>query len=276
MTTMSREYGAPGRTVIVLHGGPGAPGSAAALARGLADEFRVLEPFQRRAGGAPLTVARHVEDLRALVAECGDPRPALVGHSWGAMLALAYAAAHPGTLSSLALVGCGTFDLASRAEFRARLEARMDADFKRRLAALDQAIPDPDARLAAKGALLGALYDVDPLEADGDSIPADAQGGEETWQDMLRLQAEGIYPAAFAAIDAPALMLHGDDDPHPGRMIHASLRQWMPQIEYLGWARCGHSPWLERGAREEFFRALKAWLWRGFGGETRGGDRPRG
>lgn len=256
---MLRSHGASSRVVIVLHGGPGAPGSAASLARGLEDEFRALEPFQRRADEAPMTVARHVEDLVAVVAHCGDPRPALVGHSWGAMLALAYAAAHPGTLASLALVGCGTFDLAARAQFRGRLDARMDADFRRQLAALDE-ITDPDARLSAKGALLESIYDVDALPDDADSLPADARGGAETWQDMLRLQAAGVYPAAFAAIDAPALMLHGDDDPHPGWMIHASLQAWMPHLEYVSWARCGHSPWRERGAREDFYRTLKAWL----------------
>ncbi|MEO6060999.1 MAG: alpha/beta hydrolase [Thermoflexales bacterium] len=256
---MLRTHGASGRAVIVLHGGPGAPGSAASLARGLSDEFRALESFQRRAGGAPLTVARHIEDLRAVVADCGDPRPALVGHSWGAMLALAYAAAHPGTLASLALVGCGTFDLASRAEFRARLDARMDAAYRQRLAVLDE-ITDPDERLSAKGVLLGSVYDVDTLPDDPNPSPADARGGAETWQDMLRLQQAGVYPAGFAAIDVPAIMLHGDDDPHPGEMIQASLQAWIPGLEYVSWPRCGHSPWLERGAREGFYRTLKAWL----------------
>jgi pimeloyl-ACP methyl ester carboxylesterase len=69
-----------------------------------------------------------------------------------------------------------------------------------------------------------------------------------------------VYPSAFAAIDAPALMLHGDDDPHPGRMIHTCLQKWMPGLAYVSWPRCGHSPWRERGAREDFYRTLKAWL----------------
>ena len=36
---------------------------------------------------------------------------------------------------------------------------------------------------------------------------------------MLRLQTEGIYPASFAAIKVPVLMVHGTFDPHPGRLI---------------------------------------------------------
>ena len=54
-----RRYGDAGSTVIVLHGGPGAAGSAEPLAQGLADGFRVIEPWQRGSGGRePLTVAR--------------------------------------------------------------------------------------------------------------------------------------------------------------------------------------------------------------------------
>ena len=51
-----RRYGAGGRTVVVLHGGPGAPGSASGLGHALAPHFRVLEPLQRRSGLVPLTV----------------------------------------------------------------------------------------------------------------------------------------------------------------------------------------------------------------------------
>jgi hypothetical protein len=40
-----RTYDNSGPIVAVLHGGPGAPGSIAPAARGLADSFHVLEPF---------------------------------------------------------------------------------------------------------------------------------------------------------------------------------------------------------------------------------------
>ncbi|HTX49979.1 MAG TPA: hypothetical protein VME40_11385, partial [Caulobacteraceae bacterium] len=76
----------------------------------------------------------------------------------------------------------------------------------------------------------------------------------------IRLQTEGVYPAAFAAITAPVLMLHGAYDPHPGRMIRDSLTPYLPGLEYREWDACGHSPWLESQVREEFFAVLKAWL----------------
>ncbi|MBN2310749.1 MAG: alpha/beta hydrolase [Candidatus Hydrogenedentes bacterium] len=256
-----RSYGTAGPWAVVLHGGPAAPGYMAPVARRLAASFRVLEPFQRGSGGEPLTVARHVADLHGIVTECcGGTRPAIVGHSWGAMLALAYGAAHPDAVQALALVGCGTFDLAARARMRATLDERMDERVRRRLERLDEAIADPDERLRAMGSLIQRVDSYDLLPAADELAPCDARAHHETWDDMIRLQSEGVYPAAFAAIRAPVIMFHGAYDPHPGALIRAGLEPLLPQLEYRQWERCGHYPWRERAVHAEFLDALAAWL----------------
>ena len=257
----TREYGSAGPVVVLLHGGPGAAGYLAPVARELAGSFRVLEPFQRGSGGGPLSVARHVQDLHELIqSRCATEPPAVVGHSWGAMLALAYAAAHPRSAACLVVVGCGTFDLAARQRFRALLEERTDSALRHRLEGLFQEITDPDECLRTRADLLLPIYSCELIEARVEVEVCDARAHKETWEDMLRLQAEGVYPAAFAAIDVPVLMLHGAADPHPGRMIRASLAPHLPQLEYREWHRCGHYPWLEKAVRDEFFSALRGWL----------------
>jgi pimeloyl-ACP methyl ester carboxylesterase len=269
MPLRTRTYGACGPPVFVLHGGPGAPGYMAPVARGIADAFRVIEPFQRGSGGARLTVERHVEDLHELVMSLGaGTRPALVGSSWGAMLALAWAAVHPGDAGPLVLVGCGTFDKAARARMQEILEERKNDDLRRRLRRLPRDFPDPDQRLAASARLIQPLYTYEGIPGDPGPEVCDAAANLETWGDMLRLQAEGVYPAAFAAIDAPVLMLHGAFDPHPGQMIRAGLEPYLPQLECREWERCGHYPWLERWAREEFFAVLREWLGAHLGGQA--------
>jgi pimeloyl-ACP methyl ester carboxylesterase len=257
----TRSHGSHGPQVIVLHGGPGAPGSAAPLARGLADSFHVLEPLQRSSGGEPLTVARHIADLKELVdSRCHGLRPALVGHSWGAMLALAYAAGHPGHAGPMVLIGCGTFDPAARERLRAAREARTDDETRQRLENLPAEHPDTDQRLQALGELIRELDAYELITEGREPERCDARAHLETWEDMLRLQAAGVYPAAFAAIGVPVLMLHGAQDPHPGRVIHAGLKAFMPHIEYRELNRCGHYPWLEKWARERFFHVLHRWL----------------
>jgi pimeloyl-ACP methyl ester carboxylesterase len=256
-----REYGRSGPLVIVVHGGPGAPGSAASLARELAIGFRVLEPLQRGSGPEPLTVARHVADLQELVASLPE-RPVLLGHSWGAMLVLAHAAAHPDHVGPLVLVGCGTFDRAARERMYEIREQRMDDAMKARLRQLDDQPGDADRRLRAKAELMQALESCElatgPLEAE--DWDCDARANHETWEDMLHLQREGVYPRAFTAIRSPVLMAHGAQDTHPGPMIRVSLERHIPQLEYREWPRCGHYPWLETAAREDFLATVSEWI----------------
>ena len=256
-----RSYGRSGPVVVLLHGGPGGPGLMQ-LARGLEDTFHVIEPFQRGSGGVPLSVELHVADLDEFLAtHCRDQRPALVGHSWGAMLALAYAAAHPDTASSLVLVSCGTFDAAARSRYQDLRTERMDTDLRRRLATLADEIPDVSERLKTRHELTMHTESVDLIEPEaGGGGEFDGVANRQTWDDMVRLQENGTYPAAFAAIQVPVRMLHGSFDPHPGAMIRDSLEPYIPQLEYREWERCGHIPWLERAAHREFFRVLHEWL----------------
>jgi pimeloyl-ACP methyl ester carboxylesterase len=250
--------------VVVLHGGPAAAGEVAPIARELADSYRVLEPWQRGSGGDPLTVAWHVRDLHNVVtAFCGRWNPVLVGHSWGAMLALVYAASHPDWVKALVLVGCGTFDERAREKLHATLRERTDADLQRELDALDAMPIRSEEKLRRRYELTRKLYDYDaedpePLE----SGPLDVRAHIETWNDMLRLQAQGIYPSGLYTYSGHVLMLHGAHDPHPGPLIRDGLMPVQPLIQYHELARCGHCPWRERGAREEFFSVLRDFLHR--------------
>lgn len=261
-TIRTHVHGTAGPEVVVLHGGPGARGSARDLCKELASSFRVFEPWQRRRGPEPLTVARHVEDLHAVIRARCDPEtpPVIVGESWGAMLALAYAATHPGSVAAIALVGCGTFDRPARERMHEVLHERMSDDLRVALVRARD-IPDPDIRLAETHALLEPLYGHDPgPRRTSDPLDLDARGHEEAWEDMIRLQEDGTYPAAFSRISCPVRMFHGEDDPHPGSATRDTLREAIPGLEYRSWPRCGHAPWRERGVREAFLDDLRGWL----------------
>jgi pimeloyl-ACP methyl ester carboxylesterase len=262
-----RRYGSRGPTLVVLHGGPGAPGSAAGLARAFALDFEVLEPLQRRSGAAPLTVSRHVEDLRAVV-----PRPAaLIGTSWGAMLGLSFAARYPRDVSALVLVGCGTYDEHSRSLYRRSLEQLLGEAGRRHIAELKSQLTT-ESNAARRDAVLEALgaaymraesYELlDESSDPADNLPADEIGHRETWDDALRLLHEGIEPDAFRAVAARVFMIHGVVDPHPGAATRDLLRRFIPQLEYLELEGCGHEPWRERHARRRFVESVREWLLR--------------
>jgi len=174
------------------------------------------------------------------------------------MLALAYAAAHPSSTGPLILVGCGTFDPAARAELQRTIAIRMNDEISARLKCADQL--DRDERLRASVEVMMPIYSYDLLATPHEEDKIDARAHYETWDDMARLQAEGTYPAAFAAIKVPILMVYGTFDPHPGSLIMEGLRPYLPQIAYRDLERCGHYPWLERTAADKFFSLLREYL----------------
>jgi len=231
-----------------------------AVASRLADRYHVIEPFQRSSGDAPLTVAQHVEDLHELICLLSvDSPPVLLGSSWGAMLALAYAAKHPNSTGPLILVGCGTFDLRARARMQETIAHRISTDVRKRLERAEQ-LTSADERLKAFAEAIGPIYSYRSLSSLPGNENVDAKAQRETWDDMVRLQMEGIYPAAFANIRVPVLMVHGDYDPHPGRLIRDSLRPYVSQLEYRELKHCGHYPWQETHAAETFFSLIFEWL----------------
>ena len=259
-----RSYGDRGPYVVLLHGGPGAAGQMGTVGRRLGGRFRVVEPLERASGEVPLTVARHVADLDEVLRGPLKEGPVrLVGFSWGAMLALTYAARHPSDVERLLLIACGTFDPGSREAYEAAMRERMDADQQRRF-------EDLTARLAAEtdrqrrnelfaefGSLCTRIQAFDPLPSESeDEIFYDEGGFRETWSDAVSLQQQGIQPAEFAGIQAPVTMIHGDADPHPGRLVFESLAPLVRDIQYRELSRCGHTPWIERHAREAFYELL--------------------
>lgn len=259
-----RHYGDSGQVVLVLHGGPAAVGDVAPIAKGISGSFHAVEPWQRGSGAETLTVARHIADLDAIVTDLGGDSPvAIVGHSWGAMLALCYAAAHPSRAGPIVLVGCGTFDQSSRRRMQATIEERMDDDVRDLIRQLSIGPAGPAEQFIQTFRLTRHIFDYDPIGAYAEkeeSEPFDLKAHDETWNDMRKLQDEGTYPKAFAAVESPVLMMHGHYDPHPGTMIRDSLLPYLHKLEYHEYERCGHSPWIEKSAREPFFSDVCEWL----------------
>src|SRR4051794_26233206 len=104
--TRSGDGGAP---LVLCHGGPGLWDMFTDVAELLADVTPVVRWDQRGCGrsercAGPWTSERFVADLDAVRRHFGLGRMALLGHSWGAQLALSYALAHPERVSALVYV----------------------------------------------------------------------------------------------------------------------------------------------------------------------------
>jgi len=248
-----RSYGNKGPYVVLLHGGPGAPGEMAPVGRFLSDRFRVLEPLQRLSGDVQLTVDRHVQDLHDVLRCPLRKGPvSLVGFSWGAMLALTYAARYPDDIERLILIGCGTFDRRSREVYQNSMEKRMDANDRHsidNLVVMLASEEDPVRRnglFAQFGNIYTHIQSCNPLPVGSEVLVYDEAGFRQTWNDVLSVQDKGVQPAEFEKINARVTMIHGDSDPHPGKLIYESLEPFIRDLRYREIQRCGHIPWIER------------------------------
>ncbi len=100
-----RRYGKAPFGVAVIHGGPGAAGEMALMARELSKQWGVLEPLQ-----TANSVKGQVEELKTILTESADVPVTLIGFSWGAWLSFIVTASYPSLVSKLILIGSGPFE----------------------------------------------------------------------------------------------------------------------------------------------------------------------
>jgi len=100
-----RKYGNPPINITLIHGGPGAAGGMAPVAIELSEKSGILEPFQ-----AELSIEGQIQELFLVLDKEGAPPVILIGHSWGAWLALIFASRFPNIIKKLILIGSGPFD----------------------------------------------------------------------------------------------------------------------------------------------------------------------
>ena len=138
-----REVGR-GAPVIVLHGGPDFDHEYLLpdMDR-LADAFRLVYYDQRGRGrsfsGRPadeVDLAGEIDDLDAIRASFGFERVAVLGHSWGALLAMEYATRRPDRVSHLILMNSAPASHAGVLAFREDLQRRRAPEQSERMSAL--------------------------------------------------------------------------------------------------------------------------------------------
>jgi proline iminopeptidase len=117
----------PAGTIVTLHGGPGGTHDYLLCFADMADAgYRVLFYDQLGCGrsehpkdDAEYTVDRDVEDLEEFCRVLGIDRMHLLGSSYGGMLAIAYALAHPARLRTLTIAsGLASVPLTVREMYR--------------------------------------------------------------------------------------------------------------------------------------------------------------
>ena len=252
-----RLYGAPPYTVAVIHGGPGAPGTMAPVARELAPSWGVVEPLQ-----TAKSLEGQVLELHDALLKHADPPVVLIGSSWGAMLSFIVTARFPEIVRKLILIGSGVFEAKYATGIDAERFARLDADERRQVDQLiaqlnDPLVTDKSPAFAGLGHLFTKTDAYDPMTLDTEAIDVQFDVYQPVWSEAAAYRASGEFLALGSRIQCPVVAIHGDYDPHPIEGIREPLSRVLSDFRFVLLKECGHLPWIERRARDPFFRILK-------------------
>ncbi|HEX6681690.1 MAG TPA: alpha/beta hydrolase [Candidatus Limnocylindrales bacterium] len=257
-----------GPPLVFCHGGPGLWDYFEGVAAMFGDVARTVRWDQRGCGRSewrrgPFTVARLVADLDAVRRHYDAPRINLLGHSWGAMLALRYSLEHPDRVGRLVYVSGTGIDPEDtwRPEFHRALP-KGDVRLKE-LAGRDRT-PAEDRELAI---LRWSADFVDPgtarQHAERLGTPWFGIGNE--CADAINAEVRGYLrdndvPAICRGLSVPTLIVDGDRDLRP-RWAVDSLERALPDARRVTLAGAGHIPWAEDpdGFRRAVLPYVTAW-----------------
>lgn len=274
-----RVWGSAGDTVVVLHGGAGLDSGYLAPDLEPLSESHVLIFYDQRGAGrstlvsdaASLHIDRHVADVDAVRRHFGIERVALLGHSWGSLLASRYARVHPDRVSRLVIHSPAPLRRSPYWDGLVPHVTRwMDAETRAELDERNAARRDPgkDPRAACRGfwELFFPGYFYDPLDratlersradfctAQDAALRNGLVAGPLTWESI----GEWDWREDFREVRAPVLVITGTRDIFP----EEAMREWaeaFPESRLVLLERAGHYPHVERP--EAFFSIVRAFL----------------
>ncbi len=250
-------FGNPPYQIILVHGGPGAAGSMASLAGLLYPEFNSYAPWQTAD-----SVEGQIEELHQQINQYGKLPVILIGHSWGAWLGWLYAARYPQEVKQLILIAPGVFEesyvknlmptrLGRLTQQERNLFEHLMKDFN------DPDFPEKDSLMAEFGKLMRKADAFDELALPVYPVHIRYEIYRKVWQEASELRKSGELLQMGRLVQCPVIVFHGLYDSTPLEGIHEPLNEVIANLTIFPLEQCGHYPWAEKYARDEFLTLLK-------------------
>lgn len=236
-----REAGA-GEGVVCIHSNASTSVQWRALMERLAPRFRVFAPDSLGAGKSPawpvdrpVCLSDEVALLEPVFGLAGSPL-SLVGHSYGAAVALIAALAHPRAVRALVLYEPTLFSLLDQ-----------QAPGQSAASGIRQVVDDAAAAIDAARPAAAAKRFIDYWMGEGswDAMPQSRQTVVAASMSNVRGWGQALFGdrtplEAFRAIDVPVLYMVGARSPPPTRGVAGLLGGILPRVTVIEFAELGH------------------------------------
>lgn len=251
-----RKYGKEPFNIAVVHGGPGALGEMAPVAKELSKIYGVLEPLQTK-----ISIDGQIQELKDVLETYGCFPLTLIGHSWGAWLVYIFAAKYPKFVNKLILISSGPFEDKYVSLMEETRFNRFNDEEKNRINDLikclnDSKIDDKRGIWSEFGSLMSKVDNYSPIHVENDYVQSDVSFGNVINEAMI-LRKNGQLLDLGHKIKCPVAAIHGDYDPHPYLGVQDPLSKVLQTFQLFILEKCGHNPWCELYAKDEFYRILK-------------------
>ena len=263
-----------GAPLFVLHGSGGSHRYFLPSMEALSDEYQLFFYDQRGTGlsdGHPdlaaNTIDQFVEDLEALRVAFGFEKISLMGHSWGAIITLAYAVKYQAHLDHLILVDSIPVNDKFLIGFSEMLQQRIQHLSADEQLKLTTTCNRPRAELSPKeidecNQLDAQLRFYDPIKAssadwviDENTLKNSATVHALLTSSFDRMQVD--MDTQLPTVLVPTLIIHGDFDPIPLKSSEY-LHEQIPKSQIVIITEAGHFPFIEQP--EQFVTALRTFL----------------
>jgi pimeloyl-ACP methyl ester carboxylesterase len=256
-----RLHGLAPYGAVAVHGGRGAPGSAYTLAKGLAAIVGTIEPFQTER-----TIDGQVDELAAQIRNITSDAVFVLGHSWGAWIVLLLTHRYPKLIQKAFLIGSGVIS----SKYINRIAERRIAAFAEEEAKeyhrIDEMLEmgtsmNPDGILRKLGELTekSDSYCVEGIPENKESlIHIDGSQYLSVWNEGAKLRREGYFEQIASQLNRPIRVIHGAKDPSPIEGVVKPLQGRISDLKWYELPRCGHYPWKEKYARDQFWEIVRS------------------
>jgi proline iminopeptidase len=265
-----------GVPLLLLHGGPGADHSDFLPAlRPLARRCRLVLIDERGSGRSErledpkeYTLNRMVRDIERVRQQLGLRQLVVLGHSFGGILAQAYAVAHPKRILGLVLAGTGSSARCIDRDFR-NIRKRLPARLRTRLARQEKigifqsdGAYEKSYAAASAAALAPYMYVKAPAPRFQDAPALGMEVLREMWVRRSDFRIDGNlkgfdFTRSLSRVEAPSLVVIGDRDLVSTATADIS-RASLPRATLVVMAECAHMMFIDQTAR--FNRLLEEFL----------------